>query len=65
MALPRKGLRGVEKIADTTAWTNSMAESGGAPVKDHLEKNMYTLLCLASAVRMQSHTFNTLKMLSQ
>lgn len=30
-----------------------------------LEKNMYTLLCLASAVRMQSHTFNTLKMLSQ
>lgn len=38
MALPRKGLRGVEKIADTTAWTNSMAESAGAEVKDHLKK---------------------------
>lgn len=37
MALPRKGLRGVEKTADTTAWTNSMAESGGAGVKDNLE----------------------------
>lgn len=43
MALPRKGLRGVEKIADTTAWTNSMAESGGAQVKDHM-KNMYASL---------------------
>lgn len=29
MALPRKGLRGVEKIAETAAWTNSMAESAG------------------------------------
>lgn len=35
MALPRKGLRGVEKTAETTAWTNSMAESGGARVRDH------------------------------
>lgn len=49
MALPRKGLRGVEKIADTAAWTNSMAESGGAQVKDHL-KYMYALLYVASAV---------------
>lgn len=39
MALPRNGARGVEKIADTTAWTNSMAESGGALVKDN-SKNM-------------------------
>lgn len=31
MALPRKGLSGVEKMADTTAWTNSMAESGSSP----------------------------------
>lgn len=63
MALPRKGLRGVEKIADTTAWTNSMAESGGAQVKDHL-RNMCTLLYVTSAVWVQSHTFNTLKILS-
>lgn len=27
MALPRKGFSGVEKKADTTAWTNSIAES--------------------------------------
>lgn len=33
MALPRKGLSGVEKIDETTAWTNSMAESGAARVK--------------------------------
>lgn len=36
MALPRKGLRGVEKIADTTAWTNSMAESDEASGQGHL-----------------------------
>ena len=28
MALPRKGLSGVEKKAETRAWTSSMAESG-------------------------------------
>ena len=43
MALPRNGLRGVEKMADTTAWTNSMAESGGARVKGHV-KDMYASL---------------------
>lgn len=36
MALPRKGLRGVEKTADTTAWTNSMAESDEASGQGHL-----------------------------
>lgn len=37
MALPRKGLRGVEKTAETTAWTNSMAESvGGAGQGDNV-----------------------------
>lgn len=60
MALPRKGLRGVEKTADTTAWTNSMAESGGAQVKDHV-KNIYALLYVASAVHslslIKSYTF--------
>jgi len=61
MALPRKGLRGVEKIADTTAWTNSMAESAGARVKDHLNNicvyiyvyiyiYMPALLCIKSVV---------------
>lgn len=46
MALPRKGLRGVEKIADTTAWTNSMAESVGAHVKE-LSKELKTYACMA------------------
>lgn len=46
MALPRKGLRGVEKIADTTAWTNSMAESGGAQVK---EKYASSDLCIVES----------------
>lgn len=41
MALPRKGLRGVEKMAETTAWTNSMAESGAAWVKGHRDKCPY------------------------
>lgn len=43
MALPRKGLRGVEKMAETIAWTNIMAESGGAQVKDQL-KNVNAFL---------------------
>lgn len=41
MALPRKGLRGVEKTAETTAWTNSMAESGGARVRDHSKTHVF------------------------
>lgn len=47
MALPRKGLSGVEKMADTTAWTNSMAESGAAWVKAHRDKRPHgpTALC--------------------
>lgn len=39
MALPRKGLSGVEKTADTTAWTNSMAESGEVQVKGQVVEN--------------------------
>ncbi len=51
MALPRNGLRGVEKTADTTAWTNSMAESGGAQVKDQVI-NMYAMLYITSAFQL-------------
>jgi len=29
IALPRKGFSGVEKKADTAAWTNNIAESVG------------------------------------
>ena len=34
IALPKKGFSGVEKKADTAAWTNNMAESMGKLVKD-------------------------------
>lgn len=44
MALPRKGLRGVEKTADTTVWTKSMAESARSKVKDHWGYDMHAVL---------------------
>lgn len=50
MALPRKGLRGVEKMAETMAWTKSMAESGGTQVKDHL--NSYALVNEAATIHL-------------
>lgn len=44
MALPRKGLSGVEKIADTRAWTKSIAESAASKeVKDQAGKKVYKL----------------------
>lgn len=39
-ALPRTGLRGVEKKAEKMAWTKSTAESEGMLVKDVLRGNI-------------------------
>lgn len=50
MALPRKGLRGVEKMAEIMAWTKSMAESGGTQVKDQL--NSYALVNEAATIHL-------------
>lgn len=52
IALPKKGFSGVEKKADTAAWTNNMAESMGKLVKD---LNIYLVI-----THTHMHTFTPL-----
>lgn len=52
IALPKKGFSGVEKKADTAAWTNNMAESMGKLVKD---LNIYLVITHTHAYIHLSH----------